>query len=282
MVNNKKNYLEYGWVQVKNVIPEETLEFYRSQVSDVIRMVARSKNLDLDPGIDVREQFNALCRYDRFYGGLVYDCLRYHPLMQNISNEKKLIDICNSLIDPELLFHVHDQIQFRIDRRSEERFQLEWHQDYWYNNTSTKAITAWIPLFDVNLESGPMQIINGSHLLGPRKVIIDPNYKSDWDQNRLIRAAEPIDFESGSALACPAGSVVFLNALTLHRSGSNFTDYPRFTIILRYADLYDDELISKRWKAGISPGQVSLLEQRPDLVVNMDQLTTGSELSERN
>ena len=127
-----------------------------------------------------------------------------------------------------------------------------------------------------------MQIINGSHLLGPKKVIIDPNYKSDWDQNSLIKAAEPIDFESGSALACTAGSVVFLNALTMHRSGLNLSDYPRFTIILRYADLYDQELISKRWKAGISPGQVSLLDQRPDLVANMDQLTTGSERSERN
>jgi ectoine hydroxylase-related dioxygenase (phytanoyl-CoA dioxygenase family) len=180
------------------------------------------------------------------------------------------------LIEPQKLFHVHDQLHFRIDRKGEDRFQLQWHQDYWYNNTSTRAVTVWIPLFDTTLDMGPVQFIDGSHRV-VTKVKIDPHYKTHWDQNKLITLAEEIPYEAGNNRACHAGSAVFLNALTMHRSGRNTSDRNRFSIVLRYADLFDPELVGKRWKARIMPGHVSLIHQRPDLIANMDELkATGA------
>lgn len=118
---------------------------------------------------------------------------------------------------------------------------------------------------------GPMQIIDGSHR-EPTKVRIDPNFKTNWDQNRLITLAEDIPYDSGTCEACTAGSAIFMNALTMHRSGMNTSENNRFTAVLRFADLFDPELIGKRWKAGIMPGYVSLIKQRPELISNLDEL----------
>jgi ectoine hydroxylase-related dioxygenase (phytanoyl-CoA dioxygenase family) len=271
MEHVKSNYEKVGWVQVANVIPFDFLEVCREELTEVIDTVAASKGLEFGPHDTLNGRFNALCEHDRGLGGMVYDCMRYHPLVQAMAGQKQILEIARQLLAPKLLFHVHDQLQFRIDRKGEDRFQLQWHQDYWYNNTSTQAITVWIPLFDTSLGMGPVQFIDGSHHQ-TAKVRIDPDFKTDWDQNKLITLAEAIPEESGGCIPCPAGSAVFMNALTMHRSGRNTTESCRFTIVLRYADLFDPELIGKRWKAGISPGNVSLLKQRPDLVANLDEL----------
>jgi ectoine hydroxylase-related dioxygenase (phytanoyl-CoA dioxygenase family) len=271
MKNLKSQYDEKGWIQVPNCIQKKFIEEFRNGLSDVISIIAKANKFEVDSSVSVNEQFNQLCNYDRRLGGMVYDCMRYHPLMLEMSTNSVILDIINNLLEPNLLFHVYDQMQFRIDRKNENQFQLKWHQDYWYNNTSIHALTVWIPLFDTHLGMGPMQIIDGSHI-EPTKVRIDPNFKTNWDQNRLITLAEDIPYDSGNCEACSAGSAIFMNALTMHRSGMNNSDHNRFTIILRFADLFDPELMGKRWKAGIMPGHVSLLKQRPELISNLDEL----------
>lgn len=272
----RTEYNTNGWIQVPDVVPLPFIQACRDHLGQVIDEVANTRCLDLSRHHDLNARFNALCDHDRSLGGMVYDCMRYHPVMQEMAAQPKVIDVLQHLLQPKKLFHVHDQWQFRIDRREEDRFQLQWHQDYWYNNTSTQAITVWIPLFDTTSDMGPVQFIDGSHRV-VAKVKIDPQYKSRWDQNKLITLAEDIPYQAGRNKPCPAGSAVFLNALTMHRSGRNMSDRNRFSVVLRYADLFDKELIGKRWKAGIMPGHVTLINQRPDLIANMDELkATGA------
>jgi hypothetical protein len=66
--------------------------------------------------------------------------------------------------------------------------------------------------------------------------------------------------------------VVFLHALSVHRSGLNQYDGNRFTVVLRFSDLLHEELVGKRWKIGVRVGWASLIEQRPDLIRNYDEL----------
>ena len=277
MNSNCSAYDENGWIQIENVIPLDFISECRSQISEVVFAVAESHGVDLSSHPTLNEQFNAICAHDRALGGMVYDCMRYHPLMQRMSTEPKIVEIACELLKPKRLFHVHDQLHFRIDRSGEDRFQLQWHQDYWFNNTSTRAVTVWIPLFETTVDMGPMQIIDGSHR-DATKVRIDPKYKTNWDMNKLITLAEDIPYEKGRCAPCPAGSAVFLNALTMQRSGRNDTSRNRFTIVLRYADLFDAELVKKRWKAGIMPGHVSLISQRPDLISNLEELEQNGAL----
>lgn len=271
MLDIKSQYEEKGWVQVPNCIPVKFIEECRIHLSEVVLTIAKANGVEIHDDTSLNDQFNFLCNHDRSLGGMVYDCMRYHPIMLEMSIAPGILETIKKLLNSKMLFHVYDQMQFRIDRKDEDQFQLKWHQDYWYNNTSINALTVWVPLFDTPLDMGPMQIIDGSHK-EPSKVRIDPNFKTKWDQNRLITLAEDIPYDSGHCEPCNSGSAIFMNALTMHRSGMNTSKHNRFTFVLRYADLFDPELISKRWKAGIMPGHVSLIKQRPELISNLDEL----------
>lgn len=141
MENLKYQYEEKGWVQVPNCLPSIFIDKFRKSLSEVILVIAKANEVKVDSGISVNEQFNYLCNHDRRLGGLVYDCMRYHPIMLEMSTTSAILDIINKLLAPKLLFYVYDQMQFRIDRKNEDQFQLKWHQDYWYNNTSIHALT---------------------------------------------------------------------------------------------------------------------------------------------
>jgi ectoine hydroxylase-related dioxygenase (phytanoyl-CoA dioxygenase family) len=260
-----------GFVVVKGCLPRALVDDYLSQVREVIDHVAARQNVPLCSDMTTDDAFNALCEANRAFGGMVYDCMRLHPLMPALAAHPKIVDTAAELLDARLCFHVHDQVHFRIDRKDEERFHLTWHQDYWYNNTTAHAVTAWIPLVDVPAEKGPMRFIPGSHA-APLPVRVDPQFHKKWDMSRLILAADPIAFDAGVDVPAEAGDVVFLHALSVHRSGLNQCDGNRFTVVLRFSDLLHDELVDKRWKIGVRVGWASLIEQRPDLIRNYDEL----------
>lgn len=260
-----------GFVRVKECLPRTLVEDYLGQIREVIDHVAASRNMPLSSEMTTDEAFNALCAVDRSFGGMVYDCMRLHPLMPALAAHPRIVEIATELLEAKLCFHVHDQVHFRIDRKNEERFNLTWHQDYWYNNSTTHAVTAWIPLVDVPIEKGPIRFIPGSH----RSILpieVDPQFHNKWDMSRLILPADPIAFDAGIDVPAEAGDVVFIHALSAHRSGLNQVDGNRFTVVLRFSDLLHDELVDKRWKIGLRVGWASLIEQRPDLIRNYDEL----------
>ena len=267
----KTTFERDGFVRVGNCLPRDLVDGYLAGIREVIDHVASRQNVKLSNEMSIDAAFNTLCEANRAFGGMVYDCMRLHPLMPALAAHPRIVEIAAQLLDARLCFHVHDQVHFRIDRRDEERFQLTWHQDYWYNNTTAHAVTAWIPLVDVPTDKGPMRFIPGSHH-APLPVRVDPQFHKIWDMSRLILPADPIEFDAGVDAPAEAGDVVFLHALSVHRSGLNRSDGNRFTVVLRFSDLLHDELVDKRWKIGVRVGWASLIEQRPDLIRNYAEL----------
>lgn len=264
-------YQTDGFVRVRGCLPRSLVDGYLGEVREVIDHVAFRQGVALDGEMTTDEAFNTLCAGNRAFGGMVYDCMRLHPLMPALAAHPRIKDIAAELLGARLCFHVHDQVHFRIDRKDEDRFGLTWHQDYWYNNTTAHAVTAWIPLVDVPAEKGPMRFIPESHA-APLPVRVDPQFHEKWDMSRLILPADPIPFDAGVDVPAEAGDVVFLHALAVHRSGLNQCDGNRFTVVLRFSDLLHEELVDKRWKIGVRVGWASLIEQRPDLIRNYDEL----------
>jgi len=260
-----------GFVRVRGCLPGPLVEDYLGEVRAVIDHVAARQGVLLTRGMTTDEAFNVLCAANRGFGGMVYDCMRLHPLMPALAAHPRVVEIAADLLRARLCFHVHDQAHFRIDRKDEDRFQLTWHQDYWYNNSTTHAVTVWIPLVDVPAKKGPMRFLPASHG-ATLPVKVDPQFHKKWDMSRLLLPADDIPFEAGVDVAAEAGDAVFLHALAVHRSGQNLSEANRFTVVLRFSDLLHDELVDKRWKIGLRVGWASLIEQRPDLIRNYDEL----------
>lgn len=267
----RESYLANGVVVIRDLIDAERLARFRKTALKVVCARASSAGIELPSGLDLDDAFNRMCAVNRSLGGNVYDCLRNHPEAIKLIPDRLIVRYIESLLNTRDIYYAIDQIHFRIDRRSEERFSLPWHQDYWWNNTTKNAVTMWLPLTDVPQELGPMRFLLGSHN-EVAKIRVNPHFKVRWDQNRLFEIAEPVRDELGVDISVAAGDVVFLHALVLHRSGINSSGRNRWTFLMRYADMFDPTFVAKGWRSGIRVGHLSILDTDPECVVNRSEI----------
>jgi hypothetical protein len=99
-----------------------------------------------------------------------------------------------------------------------------WHQDQAFlaRNHRYRSLTIWMPLQDVDVETGCMQFVPGSHLRG-----LQPHRRLGDDPR--VHALEAVDPDLSGAVTCPlpAGGVTIHDYRTLHGAGPNVTANPR-------------------------------------------------------
>ncbi|WP_135553847.1 phytanoyl-CoA dioxygenase family protein [Paenibacillus cymbidii] len=117
------------------------------------------------------------------------------------------------------LFHDHALWKMPQDSKP-----TPWHQDfpYWPMNESG-ALSAWIPMHDVDEHNGCMMFVPGSHKAGKLTGINLAEPENIFD---FVKGTE---FETRKPVIVPLkkGSLTFHNGLTFHAAGSNMSDAPR-------------------------------------------------------
>jgi len=98
-----------------------------------------------------------------------------------------------------------------------------WHQDETFIPTTDASLTGvWIALDDATIENGCLWVQPGSHLprrLWPSRACMDPRF--DGANEAFGWECDAWPQEGGVPVEVPAGSVVFFNGFTLHRSLDN-------------------------------------------------------------
>lgn len=170
---------------------------------------------------------------------LLYDRLKYIPALSRLSGSKNVLNFCKSLgiQHPSLM----GSCNMRLDKPHDAKHLFEWHQDSVYLLGSHNAVTVWIPLQDVNLIQGTIEVIPGSHNFGiyPFEKISDKIIAPYVPMlQRDIRLAHPVK-EKPLAIEAKRGDVVIFRQMLLHRSTPNLSDQIRWTVQLRITDLSD-------------------------------------------
>lgn len=142
-----------------------------------------------------------------------------------------ILDIVESVIGPEIL--AHPQFNCQAKMPNEARSQIPWHQDLGFLKPEAEAtfmVNFWIPLVDVCVENGCLEVIPGSHRTGRK-----PHGEVEGYPNAGIREGWVPD---GEPVACPVrkGGVVVFQHKTAHRSFPNRTDRIRWSLDIRYSD----------------------------------------------
>lgn len=86
------------------------------------------------------------------------------------------------------------------------------HQDHHYLPGTCRGWTAWVPLGDCPRALGPIAVLPGSHLGGPRRHVGESEIKQ-------VAELDPAEAWASGDLAL--GDVVFIHCLTLHRALPN-------------------------------------------------------------
>ncbi|MBO68805.1 MAG: hypothetical protein CL398_10910 [Acidiferrobacteraceae bacterium] len=173
-----------------------------------------------------------------------------------LANNKRILDLVERLIGPEILFHPQYNIQAKMPFECSSK--IPWHQDVWFLDReaqTTPMVNLWIPLVNTTLDNGCLELIQGSQTQGLKNHQALVGYPEDHI------GISNIDLPAGERIACPInkGAVLFFQHKTVHRSRPNRTDTIRWSVDLRYSD-------ARRPTGRNVPGLLLRSEQSPSSV----------------
>ena len=181
---------------------------------------------------------------------LLYDRLKYLMSLSRLSGSTRVRELCRvyGLALPGLM----GCCNMRMDRPSDEKHLFDWHQDTLYLLGSVNAVTLWIPMGDVDLEHGTIQVVAGSHKRGlyPFRRISAKAIAKDAPFFQRDLAIDCEVTETPDTVVASRGDVVIFKQLLLHRSTPNRSQQIRWTAQLRITDLADPEHARQRYPTG--------------------------------
>jgi len=206
-----------GFVHLKNVFDEATLAHYREQIARV--------TYDNNPLVGKDRE--TLGTYEKAFIQ-VTNLWAQDETVKKFACNQRLAKIASELLGTSGVRMWHDQALFKEPSGG----FTPWHvdQQYWPMSTS-RTVTAWIPLQAVPLEMGPLCFGRGSH---QKKIARDMDISDESEKiiqrevknQKIDEVQEPYDL----------GDVSFHYGWTLHRAGPNTTDKPREVFTVIYMD----------------------------------------------
>lgn len=123
--------------------------------------------------------------------------------------------------------------QLRLDLPSNTTELLSWHRDCdYFQEFPTSGLVAWIPLTDISIDSGGIEVASGvfdQYSFTPiNKIYEHPGRKPHnvWE----VDLADVV----GERIICSAGDLVLFDLLTPHRSIANRSQSTRITLQIRF------------------------------------------------
>jgi ectoine hydroxylase len=144
---------------------------------------------------------------------------------------RHLVEIADLLLGDEA-YHWHHKITFKESRNGG---AWEWHQDYgyWYDYGCLfpDLVSVMIAIDRATPANGCLELIRGSHRLGRLDTSRRADQTSVGSEERLRAIQEEME-----VVSCPLepGDATFFHANTLHRSGVNRSEYPRWALLCVY------------------------------------------------
>ncbi|WP_083567199.1 phytanoyl-CoA dioxygenase family protein [Hyphomicrobium sp. CS1GBMeth3] len=215
--------------------------------------------------------YPALIAKNRAWGGEVYDAIKQIPaFLQLVSNARNpaLFDTLRPGSHPGI---AANGFGMRIDNPGEEKFRAQWHQEFPSQLRSVDGIVFWTPLLPVTPEMGPVQIAEGSHAEGIVPVYVDDGGVSKTGAYALYldRAEERLARYRQVAPLTEPGDLVLMDFLTLHQSGHNVSNMPRWSIQFRYFNFAEPIGVRIGWKGSFAAG-ARFEDVLPELLVRRE------------
>ena len=147
---------------------------------------------------------------------------RKSGVLRAFATHPAILDICHDLVGDDVRLY-WDQSVYKKWQKPQE---FPWHQDNGYTYVEPQQyLTLWLPLVDVDEETGCPWIAPGRHRLGTL---------DHWTTELGYKCLE--DVPDAVAVAAKAGDAIVFSSLTPHRTGPNLIKgFVRKAYILQYA-----------------------------------------------
>ena len=215
-------YEEQGYLVFPHLLDAAELATLRAALAEVLQeadgLTTSSEKFSVTPtddgGWSVRRIFNPIA---------------HHPAFSDLVSNPKILDVVEALIGPDIQLH-HTKLNLKPPSSRQARF--EWHQDYpFFPHTNFDLLAVMIYFDEATPDNGCLQIIPGSHKLGPQRhrFARDGAFSSQLEDQRVV--ADPSQW---LAVPVPAGGMELHHCNMLHSSTANRGDKPRSVLIFQY------------------------------------------------
>lgn len=231
----------------------------REGIRRVVALMCEKHGLDAPCGTAeeaMTRAYPALIAKNRGWGGQVYDAVKQIPAFMALVSDEANARVFEALRPGGFAGLAAGGYGIRIDNPAEEKFRALWHQEFPAQLRSLDGVVFWSPLLEVTPEMGPVQIARGSHREGPIPVYEDDGgigkkgaygLRLDREEERLAR------YEVVAPCTRP-GDLVLMDFLTMHQSGRNGSDRPRWSMQFRYFNFRDPVGIDIAWAGSFAAG----------------------------
>ncbi|MEM6257404.1 MAG: phytanoyl-CoA dioxygenase family protein [Planctomycetota bacterium] len=244
---------EHGYLRLdaRELLPQ--LGLLRAELSELISLRAQGIGAAHTPGVDhgFDDGLLALARMDRSHAGAVFDAASRLLSLHQLSIHPWLIEISKRIMGTDFVQCALDKA-LRMDFPGEERYLFPLHQDYTYDPSSPNGLVYWIPLRDVDEQSGCISYAGETHKAGIRDVLVRHKDTSEVTGNRLFDLADVSDVDRATMPLAELhyGEVLVFSNLLIHASGANRSENVRWTVQVRHGDFRHPTAVSKGWPHG--------------------------------
>ena len=152
------------------------------------------------------------------------------PFVYQVATAPRLLDRIESILGPDILLW---SAEFFVKPAQTDKI-VTWHQDltYWGLGETDDEVTAWLALSEVNVESGCMRFLPGSH---HQKLL---PHRDSFDESNLLSRGQEVDAEVDENEAVDVvlhpGQVSLHHGRIFHASGPNRSDHDRVGLVFRF------------------------------------------------
>ncbi|HEY9760845.1 MAG TPA: phytanoyl-CoA dioxygenase family protein [Oculatellaceae cyanobacterium] len=235
------DFTKEGFAIDQNIVNKEHLELFYDEVRGIGRCISTVAPTDQS----IHAVWNTLRAQNRSLAGQLYDAIKHSITLRQIAVAPNLVAAVRHYLGSQLVGLV--DLNVRIDAPEENQFLFGWHQDYTYNLCSKEGLVVWIPLTELDLETGGLEIISNA-VTGGRiyKVKRNPVYVS---YSNSILIDEEVEEASAERVYPNLGDALFFKFNVMHRSMPNNSKTKcRWTLQLRFASYEDAEFQQERFR----------------------------------
>jgi ectoine hydroxylase-related dioxygenase (phytanoyl-CoA dioxygenase family) len=201
-------YSENGYLIAEDLLTDAEVRALTGELTHLIRGAGRDViGAVSDPGVSDQEVIERTLA--------VHHPHKLSPLVLDTVKHSRVVEVLERLIGPDL-----KAMQSMLFVKKAGKPGQAWHQDEFFIATRDRSLCGvWIALDDATIENGCLWVHPGSHKTG---VLYRMEPHAD---DRFDTADEAVEFpyerEGGIPVELTAGSAVFFNGYTLHRSLPN-------------------------------------------------------------
>lgn len=260
------NSLEYSKTGLTLVdVPAEIYNLQLDFLREVASYLGHWHSMPNLTETNVMSAIMDLARMDRASVGLLYKASRRFPAAKRLACSNWAVETAKHAMGTELV-SCCTFVATRIDLPGENQFATAPHQDFPYIQGSFDGVTIWLPMQNTPLEMGPPEFLPGSHADGAHKVREKSleNFESGTSTIEAVDVAAWANLDY-AALPVQMTQALVFSTMLVHRSGVNRSDFPRFSVQLRFDNLTSEQSFRRGFPEGLYLGEL-LSSNYPELV----------------